>query len=305
MYYCQFCNRAFEAKFSHSQHEKYYCKQNPNRQRVNRTKAYVDHKKTTCSKCGKLFDVANIKRHEASCGKIDTAYHVSHDGLNCEYCNKLCKNKNSLAQHELRCKENPDRKSFDSLVAYNKKLSSMRDTIGFNINTSTRVAKSTETLRRRYKSGELVSPMKGKPGTFTGRKHTTESKAKIRASTLSYIENLHGSVQARYNITACRYIDFINSQFNWHLQHAENGGEARVCNYFLDGYDSNLNIVFEYDEPKHYIDIENNVLCERDVERMQLIMKELNCRFIRYNERLNLLYEVADDLSWSKLQYEV
>lgn len=29
--------------------------------------------------------------------------------LNCRYCNKLCKNKNSLVQHEIRCKENPDR----------------------------------------------------------------------------------------------------------------------------------------------------------------------------------------------------
>lgn len=26
----------------------------------------------------------------------------------CEYCGKTCKNKNSLAQHEIRCKENPN-----------------------------------------------------------------------------------------------------------------------------------------------------------------------------------------------------
>ena len=35
--------------------------------------------------------------------------HVDHDGLNCKYCNKLCKNKNSLAQHECRCPKNPNR----------------------------------------------------------------------------------------------------------------------------------------------------------------------------------------------------
>ena len=28
--------------------------------------------------------------------------------FNCKYCNKECKNKNSLAQHEIRCKENPE-----------------------------------------------------------------------------------------------------------------------------------------------------------------------------------------------------
>ena len=28
--------------------------------------------------------------------------------LNCQYCGRECKNKNSLAQHEIRCKENPN-----------------------------------------------------------------------------------------------------------------------------------------------------------------------------------------------------
>lgn len=31
-------------------------------------------------------------------------------GLNCKYCNKECKNINSLIQHEIRCKDNPNRK---------------------------------------------------------------------------------------------------------------------------------------------------------------------------------------------------
>lgn len=29
--------------------------------------------------------------------------------MNCQYCNRECKNKNSLIQHEIRCKSNPDR----------------------------------------------------------------------------------------------------------------------------------------------------------------------------------------------------
>jgi len=32
--------------------------------------------------------------------------------MNCKYCNKLCKNNNSLAQHQIRCKENPNAISF-------------------------------------------------------------------------------------------------------------------------------------------------------------------------------------------------
>lgn len=36
----------------------------------------------------------------------------------CRYCNKECHSINSLKQHELRCKENPDRKDFNKLAEY-------------------------------------------------------------------------------------------------------------------------------------------------------------------------------------------
>ena len=29
--------------------------------------------------------------------------------MNCKYCNKECKNQNSLTQHQIRCKDNPSR----------------------------------------------------------------------------------------------------------------------------------------------------------------------------------------------------
>ena len=66
----------------------------------------------------------------------------------------------------------------------------------------------------------------------------------------------------------------------------------RPISYFVDGYDKERNIVFEYDEKCHYIDAENNVLKQRDLERQKTIKETLNCRFIRYNEKMNLLYEV-------------
>lgn len=44
--------------------------------------------------------------------------------LKCKYCGKVCKNKNSLAQHEIRCKENPNRIKIKSnssnFIEYNK-----------------------------------------------------------------------------------------------------------------------------------------------------------------------------------------
>ena len=78
----------------------------------------------------------------------------------------------------------------------------------------------------------------------------------------------------------------------WSLQHAENRGEICVGGYFLDGYDKDLNIVFEYDEPKHYKDIQNNILKDKDIQRQQNIIEKLHCEFWRYNEAIDLLYKV-------------
>lgn len=96
-----------------------------------------------------------------------------------------------------------------------------------------------------------------------------------------------------YNVKACRYIDELNKKFGWNLQHAENGGEIRIVRYFPDGYDKKLNIVFEYDEPGHYKDVENNILNEYDIERQKYIIEKLNCKFYRYNEKLDKFYEIT------------
>ncbi len=43
--------------------------------------------------------------------------------MNCEFCDKLCKNKNSLAQHIIRCKSNPDKIIIKSnFIKYNDKI---------------------------------------------------------------------------------------------------------------------------------------------------------------------------------------
>lgn len=293
---CQFCGKVFKYKSNLKYHEKYCCPLNPNKQTAKR---YTQHHKVACSICGKLIDVANIKRHESVCKNVEksSAYHVSHEGLTCAFCGKQCKNKNSLTQHELRCKQNPNRKNFNSFDEFNAKQADLKATVGLNKHTCEWIAKSARTLKQQYQSGQRVSAMKGKPGTFLGRKHKESSKTKIRESTLTYIENTCGSLSVRYNVKACRYIEFLNNHFDLHLQHAENGGEFRVCGYFLDGYDSKHNIAFEYDEPHHYSDVNNNVLCDRDLLRMKTIIKELDCKFIRYNERLDLLYEVKSDVT--------
>mgnify|MGYP001766121046 CR=1 FL=1 len=76
--------------------------------------------------------------------------------LFCKYCHKQCKNLNSLKQHELRCKLNPDRKSFNSLSSYIQK-----EVKGKTKETSASIAKQVQTVRNKYAAG-YVNPNKGK-----------------------------------------------------------------------------------------------------------------------------------------------
>jgi len=130
--------------------------------------------------------------------------------------------------------------------------------------------------------------------SFLGKHHTEESKEKTRLSTIKYIESLpnYNGTKARYSHKACEYINKLNQENHWNLQHAENGGEYSISGYFVDGYDKELNIVFEYDETKHYKDKENNILKDKDIKRQQNIINKLHCEFWRYNEYLDLLYKV-------------
>lgn len=159
--------------------------------------------------------------------------------------------------------------------------------------------KSKDELHKIYiKSGntrkeKLEHDKDGKAiNNWYGKHHKEESKQKTRESTIKYIKNLFGDFRTRYNKNACKYIDKLNKKNHWNLQHAENGGEFQINGYFVDGYDKDLNIVFEYDEPKHYKDIQNNILKNKDIKRQNNIIASINCKFYRYNEAINLFYEI-------------
>jgi hypothetical protein len=128
-------------------------------------------------------------------------------------------------------------------------------------------------------------------GCWKGLKHSEDSKRKTRESTIEYLNTI-GIKGARWNPKACDFIEYLNKRNSWNLQHALNGGERTVDGYFLDGYDEALNIVFEYDEKRHYANVKLNVLKEKDMLRQNNIIEKLNCEFWRYNEETDCLYKV-------------
>jgi very-short-patch-repair endonuclease len=110
-------------------------------------------KYTICPICNKQVTNNNYAKHIEAHNKPSRYLHsLDHDDLNCKYCGKLCKNKNSLAQHEIRCVSNSNRIQVlgnqTSRSAWNK---------GLTKETDVRVAKNAEsvskTLRQKVSDG--------------------------------------------------------------------------------------------------------------------------------------------------------
>lgn len=123
-----------------------------------------------------------------------------------------------------------------------------------------------------------------------GQVRSEETKYKIRLATIRDLQDkgITGAVK-NYNPMACKFIDDLNKEKGWNLQHALNGGEIELYGYFVDGYDKERNIIFEYDEPEH----KKGYKIKRDLIRQENLLKEITpTLFIRYDEMNNKLYEV-------------
>ena len=116
-----------------------------------------------------------------------------------------------------------------------------------------------------------------------------ENKRKMRISAINQLKNKYReSFAPNYNKIACKYFDdlMLENKNTFFIQHAENGGEYHIkeLGYWVDGYDKENNIVYEYDERKHF-DVNGN-LSERDIIRQKEIENFLKCKFIRIKKNI-------------------
>ena len=112
------------------------------------------------------------------------------------------------------------------------------------------------------------------------------SYMKIRLMRITQIEKdkFNGNqIIPSYNSIGCEIFDKISEEKNIHIQHAQNGGEYYIkeLGYWVDGYDSINNTVYEYDEKYH----ERKKQKEKDLIRELEIIKLLKCKFIRIKEK--------------------
>ena len=120
--------------------------------------------------------------------------------------------------------------------------------------------------------------------------YSEKFRENLRNARIEQIKKL-GVITSNYNPIACEYFNKLNEKFGWKLQHALNGGEIKVCGYFLDAYDKEKNIIVEYDERHHYKF--GRKLRKKDIVRQERLIQKLQPeKFLRYDEEQQNLYSV-------------
>jgi len=229
--------------------------------------------KWKCKYCDECFNTKAILYEHMHIIHPEKQYKFHKNDWICKYCNQIFNSRRELYKHFKTCEE---------------KNKLPKDRLGKTINIEAQ-HKSAETIKQKIKNGEL---------TYTGHSCSMETRAKLAQQ----MRKRRGIInfQCNYNEIACKYIDELNIKNNWHLQHAMNGGEIHVGPYSLDGYDKNLNIVFEYDENKSkHTSLKGQI---KDKYRQLYIMEKLNCEFWRYSERENLLYKIDKETTINEIK---
>lgn len=129
----------------------------------------------------------------------------------------------------------------------------------------------------------------GEQNPFFGEKHDEETCRKMRVSAINRVLKNKGCVNIGKR--EIEYFTKLENEMQWNgifYGKNENQHVLKDLGYSLDYYEPNLNIVVEYDEPRHYV---CGKLKNKDITRMNNIKSKLGCRFFRYNEKLDELTE--------------
>ena len=170
----------------------------------------------------------------------------------CKFCEKPCKNLNSLRQHETRCPSNPNRKDWDKLIKLN---SSRKGCTKLNNET---VAKCAKSLKAKYASG-YSSPLKGTKHIVNHiyKEHNDQEISRwydyINTSNIvipNYIAIPFGKKRSYYNIIQGQY--------------TKRGNTIKPCfehdfiaQHYINCYSNDNYVVHHIDKNGHNNDIHN------------------------------------------------
>ena len=207
IYVCKFCGKKFNSKQKLGGHI-IWCKENPNRS-------------------GKSNFKSNIKNgvREIDIPSVD---------LFCQYCGKQCKSLNSLRQHEIRCKENPNKvgkkngKGGGGFIGYNEKIKNGEIDVwnkGLKKETDERVKKNAESISNSYKLGIIKVWCEGLTKDTDDRIKNTSDKISSTIMSKVKIDAWHNSF-GKSKIITYNGVDFHGS---WEVEFAKYLDNNNIC----------------------------------------------------------------------------
>lgn len=213
----------------------------------------------------------------------------------CKFCGKVCKNANSLRNHERLCKENPEHQE-SSWIKFNKERGAWNK--GLTKETDERVRKYGETFSERYKGTE-----EGKK--FCGRLHTDEYKQKM--SKLAFERHLGGwhtsktieykgtKLDSNYELEVAKTLD--ENQVNWErptyfLWEDSNGLKHR---YYPDFYLPDYNV---------YLDPKNDYLINNKSKRFGITDVE-KIKLVENQNKIRIIILDKENLTWESIKEKI
>jgi hypothetical protein len=171
--------------------------------------------------------------------------------------------------------------------SYNKKRGSVGDA---NPNFGTSYYEVWVQKYGKEKADEMndkTTSLKVRIGSFNGnfeKEFSFETKQKMRDSAIKRV--IRQGTYTAYNTSSIPLIEQYGKDNGYDFMHAENGGEYHVPNtvFMVDGYDVKNNVVIEFDEKYHLVESQ----LKKDKQRQDQIGVELQCKFIRMNDKLEV-----------------
>lgn len=178
--------------------------------------------------------------------------------MNCKYCGKECKNKNSLILHEKYCKSNPNRVK-SNFELYNEKRNKL-NIKGENQYTKAKrlglekpiVSKESHTIRSKSK---------------TNIKHSDETKNKISKSYKLFLSNHPEKVGFVINHSSKQSYPEKYFEELFIKEHIDLKYHKQVKRYQLDFYNEKLMKYVEIDGNQHY----SEYMIKHDAERTKFL----------------------------------
>lgn len=160
----------------------------------------------------------------------------------CRHCGKVCKNKNSLTQHEIRCKFNKKR-IISPFAEWNKTHNAWNKGL---TKEDPRVAQQAKTLKNKYECGEIISSWKGK-------KLPDDVKQKISESMKLYMKNNPDKIP--YLLNHSSKMSYPEQYFMevFKREKIDLKYHKMVNVYELDFYNEDLKKYVEIDGEQHYL----------------------------------------------------